>query len=293
LVLFFKKEPLAFSSLRSFLTPRPGRTTCAEHSIKVIMSAFFEETVLDVHHWTDTLFSFSCTRDPSFRFRSGQFSMIGLMVEGRPLLRAYSMVSANWEETLQFLSIKVSDGPLTSRLQHIVAGDTVLIGRKPVGTLLTDSLMPGRTLYLLGTGTGIAPFMSLIKDPETYEPFERVVLVHGCRTASELAFQREIEHELRNHELLGEYVSDKLIYYPTVTREDFRNTGRITELVFSGKLTDDLGLEPVDREQDRIMLCGSPGLLADFTAFFREHGWEEGTNTSRGAYVIEKAFVEK
>jgi ferredoxin--NADP+ reductase len=257
------------------------------------MSAFFEETVLNVHHWTDTLFSFSCTRDPSFRFRSGQFSMIGLMVEGRPLLRAYSMVSANWEETLQFLSIKVADGPLTSRLQHIVAGDTVLIGRKPVGTLLTDSLMPGRNLYLLGTGTGIAPFMSLIKDPETYEPFERVILVHGCRTTSELAFQREIEHELRDHELLGEFVSEKLIYYPTVTREGFRNTGRITELVFSGKLTDDLGLEPVDREQDRIMLCGSPGLLADFTAFFREHGWEEGTNTSRGAYVVEKAFVDK
>ena len=257
------------------------------------MSAFFEETVTTVHHWTDTLFSFTCTRDPTFRFKSGQFSMIGLQVDGRPLLRAYSMVSANWEENLQFLSIKVPDGPLTSRLQHIVPGDIVLIGRKPVGTLLAESLLPGRNLYLLGTGTGLAPFMSLIKDPETYENFERVILVHGVRTVAELAYEREIEHELRAHELLGEFTAEKLLYYPTVTREAFRNQGRVTDLIFTGKLPADLGLPPVDRAHDRVMLCGSPGLLADFGAWFEAGGWVEGTNTRQGEFVIEKAFVEK
>ena len=257
------------------------------------MSAFFEEKVLSVRHWTDTLFSFTCTRDPTFRFKSGQFSMIGLPVDGRPLLRAYSMVSASWEEELQFLSIKVADGPLTSRLQHIVPGDTVLIGRKPVGTLLAESLLPGRNLYLVGTGTGLAPFMSLIKDPETYEPFERVILVHGVRNVAELAYEREIEHELRAHELLGEFTAEKLVYYPTVTREAFRNQGRVTDLMFSGKLPGDLGLPPVNRAHDRVMLCGSPGLLADFGAWFEQGGWVEGTNTRQGEFVIEKAFVEK
>jgi ferredoxin--NADP+ reductase len=257
------------------------------------MSAFFEERVLTVHHWTDTLFSFTCTRDPAFRFKSGQFSMIGLMVDGRPLLRAYSMVSANWEDTLQFLSIKVADGPLTSRLQHIQPGDTVLIGRKPVGTLLAESLLPGRTLYMLATGTGLAPFMSLIKDPETYAPFERVVLVHGCRQVAELAYHEEIAHELHAHEFLGEFTQDKLLYYPTVTREPFRNQGRVTDLMFSGRLQADLGLQPLDSARDRIMLCGSPALLADFGAWFAQEGWVEGSGTRQGAYVIEKAFVEK
>jgi len=257
------------------------------------MSANYEARVLTVHHWTDTLFSFTCTRDPAFRFKSGQFTMIGLMVEGRPLLRAYSMVSAHWEDQLEFLSIKVPDGPLTSRLQHIVPNDTVLIGRKPVGTLLSESLLPGRTLYLLGTGTGLAPFMSLIKDPETYDKFERVVLVHGCRTVAELAYENEIEHSLREHELLGDLVREKLVYYPTVTREPFRHQGRVTDLMFSGKLPAELGLQPLDHAQDRIMLCGSPALLADFNSYFKENGWAEGTNTKLGEYVIEKAFVEK
>jgi ferredoxin--NADP+ reductase len=257
------------------------------------MSANYEARVLTVHHWTDTLFSFTCTRDPAFRFKSGQFTMIGLQVDGRPLLRAYSMVSAHWEDHLEFLSIKVQDGPLTSRLQHILPGDTVLIGRKPVGTLLSESLLPGRTLYLLGTGTGLAPFMSLIKDPETYEKFERVVLVHGCRIVAELAYADEIEHALREHELIGELLREKLVYYPTVTREPFRHQGRVTELMFTGQLPSDLGLEQLDRAQDRIMLCGSPGLLADFQGFFKLDGWVEGTNTRQGEYVIEKAFVEK
>jgi len=257
------------------------------------MSANFEARVLTVHHWTDTLFSFTCVRDPAFRFKSGQFTMIGLMVDGRPLLRAYSMVSAHWEDQLEFLSIKVQDGPLTSRLQHILPNDTVLIGRKPVGTLLSESLLPGRNLYLLGTGTGLAPFMSLIKDPETYEKFERVVLVHGCRSVAELAYEDEIEHGLREHELIGELLREKLVYYPTVTREPFRHQGRITDLMFTGKLPADLGLEPVDRAQDRIMLCGSPGLLTDFHQYFKDNAWVEGTNTKQGEFVIEKAFVEK
>ncbi len=257
------------------------------------MSATYEERVLSVHHWTDTLFSFTCTRDPAFRFESGQFTMIGLALDGKPLLRAYSMVNAHWEETLEFLSIKVPDGPLTSRLQHIEPGHGVLIGRKPVGTLLTHSLLPGRNLYLLGTGTGLAPFMSLIKDPDTYEPFERLVLVHGCRVAAELAYREFIAAELPRHELLGELVREKLVYHPTITREAFHNRGRVTDLIFTGELPEKLGLPAVDRSVDRIMLCGSPGLLADFGAYFARHEWLEGTNAKPGQYVIEKAFVEK
>ena len=257
------------------------------------MSATFEERVLSVHHWTDTLFSFTCTRDPSFRFKSGQFTMIGLPVDGRPLLRAYSMVSGHWEEHLEFLSIKVQNGPLTSRLQHMQVEDTVLIGRKPVGTLLTDSLQPGRNLYMVATGTGLAPFMSLIRDPETYEPFERVILVHGCRTRAELAYESLITQDLPQHELLGELAAEKLLYYPTVTREAFTHQGRVTDLIFSGKLPADLGLPPLDRDQDRVMLCGSPALLTDYNNFFHANDWLEGSNTVRGQYVIEKAFVEK
>ena len=238
------------------------------------------------------MFSFTCTRDPAFRFKSGQFTMIGLLVDGRPLLRAYSMVSGHWEEHLEYLSIKVQDGPLTSRLQHIRVGDTVLIGRKPVGTLLPETLLAGRNLYMVATGTGVAPFMSLIRDPDTYEKFERVVLVHGCRTAAELAYDAEI-NALATHELLGEVVGDKLLYYPTVTREAFRHQGRVTDLIFSGRLPADLELAPMDREHDRIMLCGSPALLADYNAWFAVNGWLEGNNTASGQYVIEKAFVEK
>jgi ferredoxin--NADP+ reductase len=255
--------------------------------------AFFEETVLSVHHWTDTLFSFTCTRDPAFRFKSGQFTMIGLLVDGKPLLRAYSVVSGFWEDHLEFLSIKVADGPLTSRLQHIVPGDIVLIGRKPVGTLLTESLLPGRNLYMLGTGTGLAPFMSLIRDPETYEPFEHVVLAHGCRTVAELAYEDLIKGELPQHELLGELVRERLMYYPTVTRESFAHRGRLTDLIFQGQLPADLGLPPLDKEHDRVMLCGSPGLLADYQAWFKANDWIEGTNHLRGQYVIERAFVDK
>ena len=209
------------------------------------MSAFNEERVLSVHHWTDRLFSFTTTRDASLRFSNGHFTMIGLRKEdGKPLLRAYSIVSANYEEHLEFLSIKVPDGPLTSRLQHIQPGDTIIVGRKPTGTLLIDYLLPAKRLYLLSTGTGLAPFLSIIRDPETFERFEQVVLVHGVRQVDELAYHDYITEHLPKHEFLGELVSGKLLYYPTVTREEFRNQGRVTTLLENGKIAADLGLPP-------------------------------------------------
>jgi ferredoxin--NADP+ reductase len=252
-----------------------------------------EETVTWVHHWTDTLFSFRTTRDPSFRFINGQFAMIGLIVDNKPLLRAYSMVSANYEEHLEFLSIKVPDGPLTSRLQHIKVGERIIVGKKATGTLLQDNLLPGKTLWLLGTGTGLAPFMSIIKDHEAYERYERVVLVHGVRTVAELAYQDYITRELPENEYFGDEVKAKLVYYPTVTREAYKNQGRITDLISSGKLFTDLGLPKFDIESDRLMLCGSPQMLADMRSMLDGMGWQEGSTTGAGHYVIEKAFVEQ
>ena len=256
-------------------------------------AAFFSETVEHVHHWTDRLFTFRCTRDAGFRFAAGQFAMIGLMVEGKPLLRAYSMASAPHEDFLEFLSIKVPDGPLTSRLQHVQPGDQVLIGRKPVGTLLPGNLLPGRTLWLLGTGTGLAPFMALIKEPEIYDQYEKVVLVHGVREVKELAYHDFISQELPAHEFLGELVADKLVYYPTVTREPFRNQGRLTDLIDSGKLEADLGVPPIATEHDRVMLCGSPEMLVQMRGILEARGFQEGANYRPGHYVVEKAFVEK
>ena len=215
------------------------------------MSAFQRETVLSVKHWTDSLFSFTATRDPGFRFQNGQFAMIGLEVDGRPLLRAYSMASANHEEALEFFSIKVPDGPLTSRLQKIREGDIILVGRKATGTLITGNLIPGKRLLLLSTGTGLAPFASLIKDPDVYESYETIVLAHGCRQVSELAYGEQVVEGLRQHELFGPLIADKLIYYPTVTREPFRTRGRITDLIESGQLFADIGLSGLDLETDR------------------------------------------
>ena len=230
------------------------------------MSAFQRETVLSVRHWTDSLFSFTATRSPGFRFQNGQFVMMGLEVEGRPLLRAYSMASANHEEALEFFSIKVADGPLTSKLQKIREGDTILVGQKATGTLITGNLLPGKRLLLLSTGTGLAPFASLIKDPEIYETYETVVLAHGCRQISELAYGEKLVEGLRADEFFGPMVEGKLVYYPTVTREPFRNRGRITDLIVSNRLFDDIGQSPLDIETDRIMLCGSPAMLEAATA---------------------------
>ncbi|MBK5959783.1 ferredoxin--NADP(+) reductase [Rhodoplanes elegans] len=257
------------------------------------MSNFFEEQVLDVHHWTDRLFSFSTTRDPGCRFKSGQFVMLGLPGEGRPLLRAYSIASPHYADVLDFFSIKVPNGPLTSKLQQIRPGDRIVIGRKATGTLVIDNLKLGATLYLLATGTGLAPFMSTIRDPETFERFEKVVLVHGVRTVAELAYREKIEEELPQDEFLGEMISQQLIYYPTVTREEFRNRGRITHLITTGKLFSDIGLPGLDPVRDRVMMCGSPALLADMTPILEGMGFVEGNTGEPGDYVIEKAFAEK
>jgi ferredoxin--NADP+ reductase len=257
------------------------------------MSAFLEETVLSVHHWTDRLFSFTTTRDTALRFSNGHFTMIGLRVDGKPLLRAYSIASANYEDHLEFLSIKVPDGPLTSRLQHIQVGDRIIVGKKPTGTLLTDYLLPGKRLYLLGTGTGLAPYLAIVRDPETYEKFEDVVVVHGVRQVAELAYHDLLDHELAQDELLGELVAGKLHYYPTVTREPYKHTGRMTDLIQNGKLAADLGLPPLNPEEDRVMLCGSPAMLRDLKALLEIRGFKEGNTTKQGDFVVERAFVEQ
>ncbi|WP_028312755.1 ferredoxin--NADP reductase [Derxia gummosa] len=257
------------------------------------MSAFNEETVLTVHHWTDRLFSFTTTRDQSLRFSNGHFTMIGLKVNNKPLLRAYSIASANYEEHLEFLSIKVPDGPLTSRLQHIQPGDKLIVGRKPTGTLLIDYLKPGKNLYLMSTGTGLAPFMSVIRDPETYERFEKVILVHGVRQVAELAYHDFISQELPKHEFLGELISEQLIYYPTVTREPFRNQGRLTDLIENGKLAADIGLPALDPEVDRVMICGSPEMLKQLKHMLEARKFVEGNTSIPGDFVIERAFAEQ
>lgn len=255
--------------------------------------AFFVETVTWVHHWTESLFSFRTTRDSGFRFQSGQFVMVGLEKEdGKPLVRAYSIASPAWHDELEFYSIKVQDGPLTSRLQKIKVGDQVLIGRKPTGTLVLDGLKPGRRLWMLGTGTGLAPWLSLARDPEVYERFEEVVVTHTVREVKDLNYAELFETELAADEILGELIGDKLCYYPTVTREPFRTEGRITDLIASGKLFGDLGAAPFDPSVDRVMLCGGPSVLADLKQQLLDFGFEEGSVSSPGDFVLERAFVE-
>ncbi len=258
------------------------------------MAAIATERVLQVHHWNDSLFSFRTTRDPGFRFENGHFVMLGLPVEGRPLLRAYSIASPNWEEHLEFLSIKVQNGPLTSRLQHLAVGDEVLVSRKPTGTLVIHDLKPGRNLYLLSTGTGLAPFLSIIQDPETYERFEKVVVTHGVRRVDDLAYGKFIAEDLVHHELLGEFVGNQLIYYPTVTREEFRNRGRLTDQIADGSLAHRVGLPPLDPAVDRFMICGSSGMLNDTRTLLDQRGFMVSPRIGEpGDYVIERAFVDK
>uniref|UniRef100_UPI00333ED8F8 ferredoxin--NADP reductase n=1 Tax=Castellaniella defragrans TaxID=75697 RepID=UPI00333ED8F8 len=258
------------------------------------MAAFNSEQVLSVRHWNDTLFSFKTTRDPGLRFHNGHFVMLGLEVDGKPLMRAYSIASANHEDNLEFFSIKVPNGPLTSRLQHLKVGDSILISSKPVGTLVADDLKPGKRLYLFATGTGLAPFLSIIKDPEVYDRFEKVILVHGVRFVSELAYSDYIQHELPQDEYLGEMVRDKLIYYPTVTREPFKHEGRITTLVENGQLFADLGLPPLDPAVDRAMICGSPAMLTDVRQMLDDRGFVVSPGQGEpGDYVYERAFAEK
>jgi ferredoxin--NADP+ reductase len=253
---------------------------------------FRTETVLSVHHWNDSLFSIRTTRDPGLRFESGQFIMIGLEVDGKPLMRAYSFASASWEEELEFYSIKVPDGPLTSRLQHIEPGQELLLSVKPTGTLLIQDLFPGPRLYLLATGTGLAPFLSIIKDPETYERFDQVIVAHGVRRVIDLAYRRTITEELPDHPLLGDMIKGHLLYYPAVTREPFVRSGRLTELMDSGQMTEELGLQPLNPDSDRLMLCGSMAMIKDFRALLDARGFQASPSIGQpGQYVFERAFV--
>src|ERR1700716_1811997 len=258
------------------------------------MAAVGRERVLSVRHWNETVFSFATTRDSSLRFENGNFVMLGLHIDGKPLMRAYSIASANHEEYLEFLSIKVADGPLTSRLQNIKPGDEVLVSRKPTGTLLLHDLKPGKRLYLLSSGTGLAPFMSLIKDPAVYERFEKIILVHGVRYRSELAYRDFIEWELTHHEYLGQQVRNQLVYFPTVTREGFRCQGRITSLIESGKLFEQTHMPPLDPVTDRVMICGSPAMIADLSKLLDARGFHISAHVGEpGDYVIERSFVAR
>ncbi|MGZ8409402.1 MAG: ferredoxin--NADP reductase [Hyphomicrobium sp.] len=256
-------------------------------------SGLRRETVLSITHYTDKLFSFRTTRAPSFRFQSGQFAMIGLETETRPLLRAYSMTSAVYDDHLEFFSIKVPNGPLTSRLQHIQVGDTIIVNGKPTGTLLLSNLRPGKRLWLFATGTGFAPFASILRDPETYDAFEQVIAVEGCREVDELQFATGVVTDLRGHEYLGETATAKLLYYATVTREAFHHQDRIPDLIATGKLTSELGIAPFGGDEDRVMMCGNPNMLADMKALLQARGFTEGSSGAPGEFVIEKAFVEK
>ena len=252
------------------------------------------ERVTSVRAWNDRVFSFSTTRDPGLRFRNGQLLMLGLPVEGKPLMRAYSVVSANYEERLEFLCLEVPNGPLSPKLHRLQPGDAVLVNKKPVGTLVVDDLLPGRRLYLFATGTGLAPFLSIVKDPEMYERFERVILVHCVRHVADLAYGQYLSQELPCDEFLGELAREKLTYYPTVTREPFRHEGRITSLIESGKLCGDLGLPALDAAEDRVMLCGSEAMLADLRGALDRRGFRVNAQAGeRGDYVVEKAFAEK
>ncbi len=258
------------------------------------MAAINTERVLSVHHWNDFLFSFTTTRDPGLRFENGQFIMIGLMVDGRPLLRAYSMASANYEEHLEFFSIKVPDGPLTSRLQHLRVGDEILIGSKPTGTLLLHDLKAGENLYLFATGTGLAPFLSILRDPDTWARFDKVVLAQGVRHTNDLAYADFFANALPNDEFLGDAVRNKFIHYPTVTRDVFRNQGRLDVLLETGKLCADIGLPSLDPARDRAMICGSPAMLASISGLLDARGFEISPRIGTpGDYVIERAFVER
>jgi ferredoxin/flavodoxin---NADP+ reductase len=265
----------------------------ATSSIPKASGAFFVETVTWVQHWTDTLFSFRTTRDPSLRFTSGQFVMVGLQMEnGKPLVRAYSIASPAWHDELEFYSIKAPNGPLTSRLQKIQVGEHVLVGRKPTGTLVLGGLKPGRRLYMLGTGTGLAPWLSLAREPEVYERFDEVIVTHTVREVADLNYRELLETQLNEDEILGELIGGKLRYYPTVTREPFKTRGRITNLITSGQMFQDLGMPEPDPSTDRYMICGGPSVLADLKQILVERGYQEGSLANPGDFVLERAFVE-
>ncbi|WP_090026330.1 ferredoxin--NADP reductase [Lutimaribacter saemankumensis] len=255
------------------------------------------QTVTDVRHWTDRLFSFRCTRPASLRFRSGEFVMIGLMGDNRkPLLRAYSIASPSWDEELEFYSIKVQDGPLTSKLQHIQPGDQIILRPKPVGTLVHDALLPGKRIWFFATGTGFAPFASLLRDPQTYTDYDEVIITHTCREVGELQYGKELIDSIRQDELLAELIgegfADKLRYYPTTTREESPKMGRITDLMRSGEVFKDLGVAPLNPETDRAMVCGNLAFNLEIKDMLEDYGLEEGANSKPAHYVVEKAFLD-
>ncbi len=261
------------------------------------------QTVTEVKHYTDRLFSFRCTRPASLRFRSGEFVMIGLMGDPhpetgkqKPLLRAYSIASPSWDEELEFYSIKVQDGPLTSKLQHIQPGDQIILKPKPVGTLVHDALLPGKRLWLFATGTGFAPFASLLREPQTYEDYDEVVITHTCREVGELSYGRDLIESIRNDELLAELIgegfADKIRYYPTTTREESPKMGRITDLMRSGEVFKDLGVPQINPETDRGMVCGNLAFNLDIKELLESYGLEEGANSKPAQYVVEKAFLD-
>ena len=254
--------------------------------------AILKEKVLDIHHWTEKTFSFKTTRDKAFRFKNGEFAMIGLEIDGRPLLRAYSVVSPNHEDHLEFLSIKVPNGPLTSKLQHISLNDEILINSKPTGTLVCDYLLPGRNLFLFSTGTGLAPFMSIIRDPETYEKFENIILTHTVRTVKELAYF-DMLNNLNSDEVYSEVTKGKFKYFNTVTREEWERTGRITKWIKDDKLWNAIKVENFNPEKDRVMICGSEDMTYELKKIFEDRGSSEGSTKVQGGFVIEKAFAEK
>ena len=261
------------------------------------------QTVTEVKHWTDRLFSFRVTRPASLRFRSGEFVMIGLMGDPdpktgkqKPLLRAYSIASPSWDEELEFYSIKVQDGPLTSKLQHIQPGDEIILRPKPVGTLVHDALLPGKRIWFFATGTGFAPFASLLRDPQTYEDYDEVIITHTCREAGELEYGRQLIDDIRQDELLAELIGEgfheKLKYYPTTTREESAKMGRITDLIRSGEAYEDLGVNPINPADDRAMICGNLAFNLELKAMLEEFGLEEGANSKPAQYVVEKAFLD-
>ena len=261
------------------------------------------QTVTEVKHWTDKLFSFRCTRPASLRFRSGEFVMIGLMGEvnektgkQKPLLRAYSIASPSWDEEMEFYSIKVENGPLTSRLQHIKVGDEIILRPKPVGTLVHDALIPGKRIWFFATGTGFAPFVSLLREPQTYEDYDEVIITHTCRTAGELTYGRELIEGLKDDELLNEVIGDgfwkKIKYYPTTTREESPKMGRITDLINSGEAYKDLDVAPLCPDNDRAMICGNMAFNLELKDMLEKAGLEEGANSKPAQYVVEKAFLD-
>jgi ferredoxin--NADP+ reductase len=274
------------------MTQAVGQQTDAAICEFPIPDGVHAEKVMSVRHYTDRLFSFRITRPQSFRFRSGEFVMIGLPNAVKPVFRAYSIASPSWDEELEFLSIKVPDGPLTRHLQKIMPGDTVLLRAKPTGTLVLDALTPGRRLWMISTGTGIAPFASIARDPETYDKFEQVILTHTCREAAELTYGEELAKNLVEDPLIGDLVQNHFFHYATTTREPYVRTGRITSLIESGKLFSDLGVPPFDAGVDRVMICGSMGMIRDVRTLVEMAGLTEGSNSMPSEFVVERAFVD-